>query len=102
MSHGLAATVRNSLKQHGNSCDTERHELQSVKFEKRLILLAIPAGFEPATRGVEIRYSIRIGRQFHEKRDALANILANKLLDTEEERVAQKVSWLSILSNIST
>jgi hypothetical protein len=29
-------------------------------FGKLLILLAIPAGFEPATHGVEIRYSIQL------------------------------------------
>jgi hypothetical protein len=60
LSHGLTATFRNSLKQHGNGCDIERHYLGGRKFKKRLILLAIPAGFEPATHGVEIRYSIQL------------------------------------------
>jgi hypothetical protein len=60
MSHGLTATVRNPLKQGGNECDIERHEIDGAKFKKCLILLAIPAGFEPATHGVEIRYSIQL------------------------------------------
>jgi hypothetical protein len=48
MSHGLTALVRNSLKQEGNDCDTERHELDGSKSKKCLILLAIPAGKQPA------------------------------------------------------
>jgi hypothetical protein len=28
--------------------------------KKKLIVVAIPAGFEPATHGVEIRYSIQL------------------------------------------
>jgi hypothetical protein len=55
VSHGLAVTARNWLKQEGNSCDMERHEAEGKKSEKCPILLAIPAGFEPATHGVEIR-----------------------------------------------
>ena len=31
-----------------------------LKIPEPLILLAIPAGFEPATHGVEIRYSIQL------------------------------------------
>jgi hypothetical protein len=34
--------------------------LEVEYFRKCLILLAIPAGFEPATHGVEIRYSIQL------------------------------------------
>ena len=60
MTHGLTGTVRNPLKQGGNECDIERHETDGAKFKKYLILLAIPAGLEPATRGVEIRYSIQL------------------------------------------
>ena len=60
LSHGLAATRCNSLKQEGNNCDMVRHRKGSRKTQKALILLAIPAGFEPATHGVEIRYSIQL------------------------------------------
>jgi hypothetical protein len=59
MSHGDAAPPCNSLKQEGNSCDTLRHGLEWQKSQKALKTLAIPAGFEPATHGVEIRYSSR-------------------------------------------
>jgi hypothetical protein len=60
MSHGLIAHVRNSLKPIENDCDMVRHKIDGAKFRKCLILLAIPAGLEPATRGVEIRYSIQL------------------------------------------
>ena len=56
MSHGVTAAPCNPLKQEGNSCDTVRHGGGSLKSQKPLILLAIPAGLEPATHGVEIRY----------------------------------------------
>jgi hypothetical protein len=65
MSRVVAAIPCNSLKQEGNGCDMRRHELDEQKSEKWLILLAIPAGLEPATRGVEIRYSIRWISQEH-------------------------------------
>jgi hypothetical protein len=58
MSHGVTAAVCNPLKQEGNSCDIVRHGKGFQKSQKPLILLAIPAGFEPATHGVEIRYSL--------------------------------------------
>src|SRR3954467_4831613 len=35
-------------------------EKSGLKPHKSLILLAIPAGFEPATHGVKIRYSIQL------------------------------------------
>ncbi len=60
MSHGTAGDLCNSLKQDGNSCDTVRHRTGAQKSQKPLILLAVPAGLEPATRGVEIRYSIQL------------------------------------------
>jgi hypothetical protein len=60
MSHGVTAEPCNPLKQEGNSCDTMRHGKGFRKSQKPLILLAIPAGFEPATHGVEIRYSIQL------------------------------------------
>ena len=40
--------------------DQVRHRTGAYKSQKPLILLAIPAGLEPATRGVEIRYSIQL------------------------------------------
>jgi hypothetical protein len=92
VSHGLSGTNQESLISKGFLGYEMRHGLKENGTGISLRLLAIPAGFEPATHGVEIRYSMLIGRNFHEKRDALANIFANKLLDTEEERVAQKVS----------
>jgi hypothetical protein len=47
MSHGVTATLCNSLKQEGNSCDTVRHETGPQNSQKPLILLAIPAEFVP-------------------------------------------------------
>ena len=59
MSHVIAVILCKPLKQDGNVCGTMRHENGLKKLHKQLILLAIPAGLEPATRGVEIRYSSR-------------------------------------------
>src|SRR5260221_10757632 len=39
MSHGVTATLCNSLKQEGNSCDTVRHETEPQNSQKPLILL---------------------------------------------------------------
>src|SRR3981189_936262 len=60
MSHGATAALCNPLKQEGNNCDTVRHGKGFQGSQKSLISLAIPAGFEPATHGVEIRYSIQL------------------------------------------
>jgi len=46
-----------SLKQQENVCNILQHQVHVVSTSKCLKLLAIPAGFEPATHGVEIRYS---------------------------------------------
>jgi hypothetical protein len=55
MSHGLAGSVCKSLKQQGNSCDILQHGSRAMTSSISLKSLAIPAGFEPATHGVEIR-----------------------------------------------
>jgi hypothetical protein len=44
----------------GNLAQQAQHVLRVKITVKYLILLAIPAGLEPATRGVEIRYSIQL------------------------------------------
>src|SRR5262249_45735856 len=55
MLHGAAVCNRRPLKTLGNIwCNTARHE-RGGKIAKCLISLASPAGFEPATCGLEIR-----------------------------------------------
>jgi hypothetical protein len=48
------------LKSKGFLSDWIRHENNENRTNIALKTLAIPAGLEPATRGVEIRYSIQL------------------------------------------
>jgi hypothetical protein len=58
-SRGQLDSAGVSLKQLAAQCGkTNRNGLEVVA--KQLVRLAIPAGFEPATHGVEIRYSIQL------------------------------------------
>ena len=59
--------ARNTLKlrggdwnaaQHALACRTKPQREQAIDLQAEK--LAIPAGLEPATRGVEIRYSIQL------------------------------------------
>jgi hypothetical protein len=56
VSHGLSGTKRESLILKGFLQHEMRHEFSENRTRIPLILLAVPAGFEPATRGVEIRH----------------------------------------------
>ena len=49
-----------SLKQQGNVCNILQHGAAGIWPTNSLKSLAIPAGFEPATHGVEIRYSVEL------------------------------------------
>jgi hypothetical protein len=53
----LLSAVWNAA-QHGLACRTEPQRSEVIDLEAES--LAIPAGLEPATRGVEIRYSIQL------------------------------------------
>src|ERR1022692_4233655 len=44
----------------GNLAQQAQHVLEVQNFSKLVKSLAIPAGLEPATHGVEIRYSIQL------------------------------------------
>ena len=57
MSHGIPARGCKSLKQQENVCNILQHATLLACWLNLLKTLAIPAGFEPATHGVEIRYS---------------------------------------------
>jgi hypothetical protein len=50
-SHGIAASYCKPLKR--NVCDNVQHEFAARKFKKCPVLLATPAGFEPATFSLE-------------------------------------------------
>jgi hypothetical protein len=56
----LAGSAGEPLRFQGNSAQQAQHDLGVLNSIKPLNLLAIPAGLEPATRGVEIRYSIQL------------------------------------------
>jgi hypothetical protein len=58
--HGLTGTVRESLKLKGFPRYRTVHRNSALNSIIALKSLAIPAGFEPATHGVEIRYSIQL------------------------------------------
>ena len=60
MYHGLSGTKRESLISKGFLHFGMVHEFSENKARIPLKSLAIPAGFEPATHGVEIRYSIQL------------------------------------------
>ena len=55
---GLSGTKRESLILKGFLRYTPQHEFYENRTSNPLKSLVIPAGFEPATHGVEIRYSI--------------------------------------------
>ena len=60
MLRGLIGTDWEGLKLKGFSKYTAQHAIFGSCPSKYLKMLAIPAGLEPATRGVEIRYSIQL------------------------------------------
>ena len=60
MSRRLAGSAGESLIIQRNSAQQAQHDFRGKKWSNYLKLLAIPAGFEPATHGVEIRYSIQL------------------------------------------
>jgi hypothetical protein len=60
MSRRFAGSDGEALRIQGNLAQQAQHILRVKIGIKSLILLAIPAGFEPATHGVEIRYSIQL------------------------------------------
>jgi hypothetical protein len=60
--HGLNGTNREGLKLKGFLRYRTVHRKPALNCLIALKSLAIPAGFEPATHGVEIRYSVRPGR----------------------------------------
>ena len=60
MSRRFAGTTREALEIQGNLAQQAQHDLRVETRYNVLNLLAIPAGFEPATHGVEIRYSIQL------------------------------------------
>ena len=57
---GLDGTRREGLETKHFRKYEAQHALLERTRSKSLKLLAIPAGLEPATRGVEIRYSIQL------------------------------------------
>src|SRR5882757_10551062 len=57
--HGLVGTNRERLKLKGFRCHPSVHRISAPNCNIALKTLAIPAGFEPATHAVEIRYSFR-------------------------------------------
>ena len=60
MSRRFAVIATEPLELLRNLAQQAQHDLKIKISHKYLILLAIPAGFEPATHGVEIRYSIQL------------------------------------------
>jgi hypothetical protein len=60
VSHGLSGTKRESPISKGFLQHEMRHGFNENGTRISLKSLAIPAGFEPATHGVEIRYSIQL------------------------------------------
>ena len=58
--HGLGGTKRERLISKGFIQCGMVHEFNENRARISLKSLAIPAGFEPATHGVEIRYSIQL------------------------------------------
>ena len=60
VSHALSGIEKDCLKLKGFSDHGMRHGSGASIDPKPLKKLAIPAGFEPATHGVEIRYSIQL------------------------------------------
>ena len=57
---GLSETKRERLTLKGFPRYSPQHGINENKTRIALKSLAIPAGFEPATHGVEIRYSIQL------------------------------------------
>src|SRR2546430_9053496 len=58
--HGLSGTKRERLISRGFLHYGMVHGFNRARTRILLKILAIPAGFEPATHGVEIRYSIQL------------------------------------------
>jgi hypothetical protein len=58
--HGLIGNGRERLKSEGFIRYPAVHGISALNSNSALKTLAIPAGFEPATHGVEIRYSIQL------------------------------------------